>query len=155
MSWKHAIFLWVFWLNMLENDSYNLQIKFWLHISSNISKSTKLENHGIATLPHDLPTLKAYPSPGVGGRFFVVVVVVVIVFGWIAAHFWAPVVAIPPSGTRVNITDIWNVSVAILTHVHHTYHYHCIVFFFLGFCTRFPGYRLSSIFQNKNTCKVA
>ena len=27
------------------------------------------ENHGIAPTPPDLPTLKVYPTPGVGGRF--------------------------------------------------------------------------------------
>ena len=40
-------FPWVVLLNMLENDNVNLQIKFWLHITSNISKKKK-ENRGIA-----------------------------------------------------------------------------------------------------------
>ena len=29
----------------------------------------QFKNHGIAPTPPDLPTLKAYPTPGVGGRF--------------------------------------------------------------------------------------
>ena len=47
-SWKHASFI-GFLLNMLENDNSNLQAKFGLHITSNISKVTKLQNHGIAS----------------------------------------------------------------------------------------------------------
>ena len=54
---------------MLEND--NLLMKFWLHITSNISKkqTNKLKNHGIAPTPLNLPTLKAYPTPRVGDGF--------------------------------------------------------------------------------------
>ena len=32
-------------------------------------QNIQLKNHGIAPTPPDLPTLKAYPTPGVGGRF--------------------------------------------------------------------------------------
>ena len=32
-------------------------------------QNIQFENHGIAPTPPDLPTLKAYPTPGVGGRF--------------------------------------------------------------------------------------
>ena len=55
--------------NMLENGHSNLQAKFEVHITSNIFKKIKFKNHGIAPTPLDLPTLKAYPTPGVGGRF--------------------------------------------------------------------------------------
>ena len=53
---------------MLENDHSNLQTKFGVHITSNIFKIIQFKNHGIEPPPH-LPTLKAYPTPGVGGRF--------------------------------------------------------------------------------------
>ena len=33
------------------------------------SQNIQFKNHGIAPTPPDLPTLKAYPTPGVGGRF--------------------------------------------------------------------------------------
>ena len=32
-------------------------------------QNIQFKNHGIAPAPPDLPTLKAYPTPGVGGRF--------------------------------------------------------------------------------------
>ena len=32
-------------------------------------QNIEFKNHGIAPTPPDLPTLKAYPTPGVGGRF--------------------------------------------------------------------------------------
>ena len=32
-------------------------------------QNIQFRNHGIAPTPPDLPTLKAYPTPGVGGRF--------------------------------------------------------------------------------------
>ena len=32
-------------------------------------QNIQFKNHGIAPTPTDLPTLKAYPTPGVGGRF--------------------------------------------------------------------------------------
>ena len=48
----------------------NLQTKFGVGITSNIFKIIQFKNHGIAYInPPDLPTLKAYPIPGVGGRF--------------------------------------------------------------------------------------
>ena len=52
---------------MLENGHSNLQTKFGVHITSNIFNEIQFKNHGIAQ-PPDLPTLKAYPPPGVGGR---------------------------------------------------------------------------------------
>ena len=61
-------FSWDFLQNMLENDHSNLQTKFGVHITSNIFKIIQFKNLGIAQ-PPDLPTLKAYPTPGVGGRF--------------------------------------------------------------------------------------
>ena len=54
---------------MLENGHSNLQTKLWVHITSNIFKIIHFKNHGIAPTPPDLPILKAYPTPGVGGRF--------------------------------------------------------------------------------------
>ena len=54
--------------NMLENGHSNMQTKFGVHITSNIFKIIQSKNHGIAPIPPDLPTLKAYPTPGVGGR---------------------------------------------------------------------------------------
>ena len=63
-------FSWDFLQNMLENGHSNLQTKFGVHITSNSFKIIQFKNHGIApTPPPDLPTLKAYPTPGVGGRF--------------------------------------------------------------------------------------
>ena len=62
-------FSWDFLQNMLENDYYNLQTKFGVHITSNIFKIIQFKNQGIAPTPRDLPTLKAYPTPIVGGRF--------------------------------------------------------------------------------------
>ena len=61
-------FLWDVLQNMLEKGNSNLQTKFGVrvHIKSNI-KIIQFKSHGIA--PPDLPTLKAYPAPGVGGRF--------------------------------------------------------------------------------------
>ena len=55
--------------NMLENGNSNLQTKFGVHITSNIFKNIQFKNHGIAPTPPHLPTLKAYPTPGEGGRF--------------------------------------------------------------------------------------
>ena len=65
---------------MLENGDSNLQTKFGVgvHITSNIFKIIQFKNHGIAPTPPphlptlkapDLATLKAYPTPRVGGRF--------------------------------------------------------------------------------------
>ena len=62
-------FSWDFLQNMLENGHSNLQTKFGVHITSNIFKIIQFKIHGIAPTPPDLPTLKAYPTPGVGGRF--------------------------------------------------------------------------------------
>ena len=53
----------------LENENFNLQTKFSLHITSSISKITKLYNHGITHTSPNPPTLKAYPTPGVSGSF--------------------------------------------------------------------------------------
>ena len=57
-----------FFRNMLENGHSNLQTKFGVHITSNIFKIIQFKNHAIAPAPH-LPTLKACPTSGVGGRF--------------------------------------------------------------------------------------
>ena len=62
-------FSWDFLQNMLENDHSNLQTNLWVHITSNIFKIIQFKNHGIAPTPPNLPTLKAYPTPSVGGRF--------------------------------------------------------------------------------------
>ena len=62
-------FSWDFLQNMLENDHSNLQTKLGVHITSNIFKINQFKNHGIAPTPPDHPTLKAYPTPGVGGKF--------------------------------------------------------------------------------------
>ena len=64
-------FSWDFLQNMLENGHSNMQTKFGVHITSNIFKIIQSKNHGIAPTPPPphLPTLKAYPTPGVGGRF--------------------------------------------------------------------------------------
>ena len=68
---KNMQFSWNFLQNMLENGHSNLQTKLWVHITSNILKIIHFKNHGIAPTPPppDLPTLKAYPTPVVGGRF--------------------------------------------------------------------------------------
>ena len=54
---------------MLENGHSNLQTNLWVHITSDIFKISNSKNKGIEPTPPDLPTLKAYPTPGVGGRF--------------------------------------------------------------------------------------
>ena len=51
----------------VRNGHFNLQTKFGVHITSNLFKIIQFKNHGIA--PPHLQTLKAYPTPGVGGRF--------------------------------------------------------------------------------------
>ena len=63
-------FSWDFLQNMLENGHSNLQTNLWVHITSNIFKISNLKITGSdQTPPPYLPTLKAYPTPGVGGRF--------------------------------------------------------------------------------------
>ena len=58
---------------MLENGHSNMQTKFGVHITSNIFKIIQIKTHGIVpTPPPDLPTLKAYPTHSVGGRFEIV-----------------------------------------------------------------------------------
>ena len=59
-------FSWDFLQNMLANAHSNLQTKFGVHITSNIFKI--IQKPRDSTNPPDLPTLKAYPTPGVGGR---------------------------------------------------------------------------------------
>ena len=67
---KNMRFSWDFLQNMLENGHSNLQTNLWENITSNIFKISNSKNHGIApTPPPHLPTLKAYPTSGVGGRF--------------------------------------------------------------------------------------
>ena len=61
-------FSWYFFQNMLENGHFNLQTNLWVHITSNIFKISNSKITG-SHQPPDLPTLKAYPTPGVGGRF--------------------------------------------------------------------------------------
>ena len=58
----------LFKLNILENGGSNSQTKFGVHITSNILKITTFENHWITPTLPDLPTSKAYPAPGGGGR---------------------------------------------------------------------------------------
>ena len=55
---------------MLENDDSKMQTKFWVHITSNIFKKKKKRNFKSRdyTSSHEIPTLKAYPTPGGGGR---------------------------------------------------------------------------------------
>ena len=55
--------------NMLENGHSNLQTNLWVHITSNIFKISNSKIAGSHQPPPDLPTLKAYLTPGVGGRF--------------------------------------------------------------------------------------
>ena len=62
-------FSWDVLQNMLENGHSNLQINLWVHITLNIFKISNSKNTGSHQPPPDLPTLKAYPTPGVGGRF--------------------------------------------------------------------------------------
>ena len=62
-------FSWDLLQNMLENGHSNLQTNLWVHITSNIFKISNSKITGIAPTPPYLPTLKAYPTPGVGGRF--------------------------------------------------------------------------------------
>ena len=62
-------FSWDFLQNMLENGDSNLQTNLWVHITSNIFKISNSKITGSHQPPPDLPTLKAYPTPGVGGRF--------------------------------------------------------------------------------------
>ena len=62
-------FSWDFLQNMLENGNSNLQTNFWVHITLNIFKISNSKITGSHQPPPDLPTLKAYPTPGVGGRF--------------------------------------------------------------------------------------
>ena len=62
-------FSWGFLQNMLGNGHSNLQTKLWVHITSNIFKISNSKITGSHQPPPYLPTLKAYPTPGVGGRF--------------------------------------------------------------------------------------
>ena len=56
-------FSWDVLQNMLENGHSNLQTNFKYFQNNPVQKP------GDRTNPPDLPTLKAYPTPGVGGRF--------------------------------------------------------------------------------------
>ena len=63
-------FSWDFLQNMLENSHSNLQTNLWVHITSNIFKISNSKITGShQPPPPDLPTLKAYPTAVVGGRF--------------------------------------------------------------------------------------
>ena len=67
---KNMRFSWDFLQNMLENGHSNLQTKFGVHITSKNFKKSNLKITGSHhPPPPHLPTLKAYPTPGVGGRF--------------------------------------------------------------------------------------
>ena len=67
---KNMRFSWDFFCKICYKNAHsNLQTKFRVHITSNIFKKIQFKNHGIAPTPPDLPTLKAYPTPGVCGRF--------------------------------------------------------------------------------------
>ena len=48
---KNMRFSWEFLQNMLENGHSNWQIKFGVHITSNIFKILQFKNHGIASTP--------------------------------------------------------------------------------------------------------
>ena len=62
-----------FLLNMLENDDYNVQTKFGVHITPNIFKLTKFLKSRDYTNPPDLPILKLYPTPREGGGRFEII----------------------------------------------------------------------------------
>ena len=62
-------FSWDFLQNKLENGHSNLQTNLWVHITSNIFEISNSKITGSHQPNPDLPTLKAYPTPGVGGRF--------------------------------------------------------------------------------------
>ena len=66
---KNMRFSWDFLQNMLENGHSNLQTNLRVHITSNIFKISNSKITGSHQPPPHLPTLKAYPTPGVGGRF--------------------------------------------------------------------------------------
>ena len=59
-------FSWDFLQNLLENGHFNLQTTC---ISLQIFSKYPIQKSRDRTNPPDLPTLKAYPTPGVGGRF--------------------------------------------------------------------------------------
>ena len=61
-------FSWDFLQNMLENGHSNSQ-QTCECISLQIFSKYPIQKSGDRTNPPDLPTLKAYPTPGVGGRF--------------------------------------------------------------------------------------
>ena len=59
-----------FFANMLQNGHSYLQTNLLVHITSNIFKISNSKITGShQPPPPDLQTLKAYPTPGVGGRF--------------------------------------------------------------------------------------
>ena len=67
---KNMQFSWDFLKNMLEDGHFNLQTNLWVHITSNIFKISNSKITGRTNPPPpQLPTLKAYRTPGVGGRF--------------------------------------------------------------------------------------
>ena len=55
--------------HMLENGHSNLQTNLWGISLQIFSKYPIQKSRDRTTPPPDLPTLKAYPTPGVGGRF--------------------------------------------------------------------------------------
>ena len=61
-------FSWNFLLNMLKNDNSNLHTKVRVHITAKFLKYSNFKIMGLHQ-PHDLPSLKAYATPGGGGRF--------------------------------------------------------------------------------------
>ena len=59
-----------YFVKYVRNGHSNLQTNLWVHITSQIFKISNLKITGShQPPPPDLPTLKAYPTPGVGGRF--------------------------------------------------------------------------------------
>ena len=62
-------FSWDILQNMLENGHSNMQKKLVSAYHFKYFQNIQFKNHGIAPTPPYLPTLKAYPTPGVGGRF--------------------------------------------------------------------------------------
>ena len=57
--------------NMLENGHSNLQNKVWSAYYFKYFQNNPIKKSRDRTNPPDLPTLKAYPTPSVAGRFYI------------------------------------------------------------------------------------